>query len=173
MPTTFAVEKLDRRYSADDAQPISWTQARQALSEAELSWITTVRPDGRPHVTPLLTVWVDSMLHFSTGPEERKCRNLVKNPYVVLTTGSASLSTGLDLVVEGIALRVTDDTRLHRLADAWASKYGEEWRFDVGEGVFRHPRGAGEAWVYAVDATTAFGFGRAPYSQTRWRFTTA
>lgn len=44
---------------------------------------------------------------------------------LVLTTGSASLSTGLDLVVESTALRVTDDARLHLLADAWASKYGE------------------------------------------------
>ncbi len=172
MPTPDAVEELDRRYSDDDALPTSWTQAREALAEAELSWITTVRPDGRPHVTPLLTVWLDSTLHFSTGPDERKCRNLARNPYVVLTTGTASLSTGLDLVVEGAARRVTDDARLRRLAEAWVSKYGEPWRFDVGDGVFRHPRGGGEAWVYAVDATTAFGFGKAPYSQTRWRFTT-
>jgi len=137
MPTPDAVEELDPRYSADDASPTSWTQARKALAEAELSWITAVRPD------------------------ERKCRSLARTPYVVLTTGTASLSTGLDLVVEGAARRVTDDTRLHRLAWAWVSKYREQWRFDVGYGVFRHPRGGGEAWVYAVDATTAFGFGKA------------
>ncbi len=29
---------------------------------------STVRPDGRPHVTPLLAVWADDALHFCTGP---------------------------------------------------------------------------------------------------------
>jgi Pyridoxamine 5'-phosphate oxidase len=161
---------LDSRYSEDDARAIPWERAVSALAEAELSWLTTVRPDGRPHVTPLLTVWHDAALHFCTGPDERKARNLRHNPHVVLTTGTNALHHGLDLVVEGDAARVTDVSRLRALAGAWVAKYGEEWRFEVGDGVFRHPDGAGEAWVFAVTATTAFGFGKGPYSQTRWRF---
>ena len=49
-------------------------------------------------------------------------------------------------------------------------KYGEEWRFEVRPDTFGHPGGGGEAWVYAVTADTAHGFGKAPYSQTRWTF---
>ncbi len=49
-------------------------------------------------------------------------------------------------------------------------RYGEEWCFDVGNGAFLHSGDGGEAWVFAVQATTVFGFGKDPYSQTRWRF---
>ncbi|NED95353.1 pyridoxamine 5'-phosphate oxidase family protein [Phytoactinopolyspora alkaliphila] len=170
MSTPQPLTDLHPSYSDDNAEPTQWAQASKALSDAELSWITTVRPDGRPHVTPLMTVWVDAALHFCTGPEERKCKNLMDNPNVVLTTGTNTRREGLDLVVEGKARRVTDTSNLHRLAEAWVDKYGEEWRFDVSDGAFRHASGHGEAWVFAVTPSTAFGFGKAPYSQTRWRF---
>ena len=164
------VTEMDTRYSDPAAQPLSWDSARETLGAAELSWISTVRPDGRPHVTPLLTVSEGSTVYFCTGPEERKCRNIAENPHVVLTTGCNSRRGGVDLVVEGDAVRVTDEATLRRLADAWVAKYGEEWRFDVGKGAFLHPGGVGEAWLFAVAATTVFGFGKGPYSQTRWRF---
>jgi hypothetical protein len=90
-------------------------------------------------------------------------------PHVILTTGSNGLREGLDLVVEGDARRITDDARLHALADAYESKYGEDWHFDVRDGTFQ--QGDIEALVYEVAPTTAFGFGRGErYSQTRWRF---
>ena len=170
MTTVEPATHLDTRYSDKNAQATTWQRAVTALAEAELSWLSTVRPDGRPHVTPLLTVWQDAALHFCTGPDERKARNLQGNPHVVITTGTNALHHGLDLVVEGDAVRVTDTSRLRSLADAWVAKYGEEWRFEVGDGVFTHSGGAAEAWVYRVSATTAFGFGKGPYSQTRWRF---
>ena len=50
------------------------------------------------------------------------------------------------------------------------AKYGEEWHFDVTPDAFRHPGGNGEAWVFAVHPTVAYGFGKDPYSHTRWRF---
>jgi len=169
---TEPVTELDERYSEPEAVPTTWAEASRALADAELSWITTVRPDGRPHVTPLGTVWRDETLHFCTGPGERKAKNLATNPHVVLTTGNNKMSGGLDLVVEGEAVRVSDNALLLPLAEAWESKYGEDWHFDVSDGEFRHADGEGVAWVFAVRATTAFGFGKGPYSQTRWRFHT-
>jgi general stress protein 26 len=161
------VAELDARYSEPNAKPTTWQQASQFLAEAEVFWLSTVRLNGLPHVTPLLAVWLDSTLYFSTGPDERKCQNLVVNPHAVLTTGNNTLN-GLDVVVEGRAVRVTDGSRLRRLADAWSAKYGPDWRFEVRGSSFFHPDG-GEAWVFALRATTAFGFGKSPYSQTRWR----
>src|SRR4051794_31294242 len=99
---------IDERYGGADAAPTDWATAQEVLRRAELSWITTVRPDGRPHVTPLITVSDGSTLYFGTGPQERKCRNLAANPYVVLTTGTNALHGGLDIVVEGKAVRVID-----------------------------------------------------------------
>ena len=160
---------LDVRYGDEDARPTEWTDARDLLAEAELFWISTVRPDGRPHVTPVLSVWQDDALHFCTGPHERKALNLNENPHVALTTGT-NTQRGMDLVVEGDAVRVTDQPALQRLAEAWESKYGPDWHFDVGENAFVPHGGEGEAWVFAVHPSTAFGFGKSPFSQTRWRF---
>ncbi|MFE2557649.1 pyridoxamine 5'-phosphate oxidase family protein [Streptomyces sp. NPDC059352] len=160
---------LDPRYSDPKAAPLSWSDAAARLAAAEVYWLTTVRPDGRPHVTPLIAVWSEDALHFCTGPDERKARNLAENTSVVLTTGSAALGEGLDLVVEGEAARVTDEHVLRGLAEAYVEKYGPEWRFEVRDGAFVGD--GGTALVFAVAPRTAFGFAKGePFGQTRWRF---
>ena len=171
------VAELDPRFSSEDAAPRAWREVRRHLEAAEVYWISTVRPDGRPHVTPLLSVWVDGGLYFCTGPDERKAKNMQRNPHCVLTTGCNALGEGLDVVVEGEASRVTDDARLGRVAGAYLSKYGEAWRYAVRDGAFYHDPGSlrgedpGAAWVYEVAPAKVFGFGKGePYSQTRWRF---
>ena len=97
-----------------DASPTGWDQARQVLETAELFWISTVRADGRPHVTPLVAVWLDEAIYFHTGAEEQKFANLRACPHVVLTTGCNQWDRGLDVVVEGEATPVTDDNLLRR-----------------------------------------------------------
>jgi len=88
------VTSLDERYSDRDAAAIGWDETRRLLESAQLFWITTVRADGRPHVTPLVAVWVDDAIHFHTGSEEQKFANLGANPHVVLTTGCNSWDGG-------------------------------------------------------------------------------
>ena len=162
--------ELAPRFSSPNANPVAWAEARQRLEEAEVYWLSTVRPDGRPHVTPLIAVWLDGALVFCTGADERKGRNLARNKHVVITTGCNTLHEGLDVVVEGAAVQVRDEGKLQLVADAYVSKYGEEWHFTVRDGAFLNPEG-GEAVVYEVRPKTAFGFGKGePYSQTRWRF---
>lgn len=171
------VAELEPRFSSGDATARAWRDGRERLEGAEVYWISTVRPDGRPHVTPLLAVWLDGALYFCTGPDERKAKNLARNPHCILTTGCNALGEGLDLVVEGEAVRLTDGAGLRRVADAYLSKYGDDWRFAVREGVLHHDSGAsretdpGAARVYEVAPTRAFGFGKGvPFSQTRWSF---
>jgi hypothetical protein len=162
------VTDLDARYSGPDARPTDWQRARTELAEAELYWLSTVRPDGRPHVTPLIAALVDDVVYFTTGAEERKARNLEQNPGVVVTTGRNALHEGLDVVVEGDAVRATDEALLNRVAAAFETKYGEEWHFDVGDGAFHHA--GGTALVFAVAPATVFGFAKGDYAQTRYRF---
>jgi hypothetical protein len=50
------------------------------LETAQLFWIVTVRGDGRPHLTPLVAVWMDGALHFSTGEEEQKGSTFAATP---------------------------------------------------------------------------------------------
>jgi hypothetical protein len=86
----------------------------------------------------------------------------------VLTTGTNTFRSGLDVVVEGIAERVTDQALLRRLAALWKSKL--DWDFEVGDGVFRDAGGR-EPFVFGVTPAKVLAFGRAPYTQTRFRFT--
>ena len=146
--------------------------AREILEQAEVYWLTTVRPDGRPHVTPLIAVWLGDALYFCTGPNERKAKNLAENSRCVITTGSNTLSEGLDVVVEGEAINVSDEARLQRISDTFASKYGtHSWHFTVRDGAFHLEGGGGRALVFEVAPTKAFGFGKGErFSQTRWRF---
>lgn len=131
------------------------------------TWISTVRGDGRPHVTPLPAVWLDGALHLCTGTEEQKTKNLRSEPRCVLTTGRNDLHGGLDVVVEGTAERLTDVAKLRRLADLWKSRL--DWDFQVGDGVFHDEEGR-TAHVFAVEPEKVLAFGKDPYSQTRYRF---
>jgi hypothetical protein len=168
------ITDLDPRFSGDNAAPTPWADARGQLEQAEIFWLSTVRPDARPHVTPLLAIWLDGALYFSTGAEERKAKNIALNPHCILTTGCNALNQGFDLVVEGQAVRVTNATTLQRVADLYDSKYG--WRYIVRDGALYHAHeaqneNATAALVYEVAPATAFGFGKGePFSQTRWRF---
>ncbi|WP_455356309.1 pyridoxamine 5'-phosphate oxidase family protein [Streptomyces sp. SYSU K217416] len=167
-PPIGPLTELDTKYSSSDAEATPWFEAVRHLETAEIFWLSTVRPDGRPHVTPLLAVWVDDALYFCTGADERKARNLDANPNVVLTTGANALREGFDLVIEGEAVAETDEKSLQRAADRYEAKYSNEWHFDVRDGAFWAEGHRAE--VFRVEPKTAFGFGKNPYSQTRWRF---
>jgi general stress protein 26 len=152
------VTKLDERFSGPGTDPTTWSAARDVLESAQISWISTVRADGRPHVTPLVAVWLDGRLHFSTGATEQKGVNLAGNPHVVLTTGCNSWDDGLDVMVEGEARRVTDRATLERLAAAWREKWDGSWQYEVGDDDFR--QGSDHALVYAVEPAKVLAFGR-------------
>lgn len=87
-------------------------------------WLSTVRPDGRPHVTPLLAVWCADAMYFCTGSDERKAKNLKRNPHCILTTGRNTLDESLDVVVEGQVAKVSDGAELEQVANTYESKYG-------------------------------------------------
>lgn len=159
---------LDARFSSGDATAASWAEAVAALESAEIFWLSTVRPGGRPHVTPLIAVWLDGMLYFCTGPDERKAKNLGQNDHCALTTGCNTLAHRLDLVLEGEAEQVRDDATLQRVADRYEQKY-DGWHFTVQDGAFIGD--GGRADVYAVKPRTVFGFAKGDsFGQTRWQF---
>ena len=108
------------------------TVEKQMLETAQLAWITTVRADGRPHVTPLVPVWLDDAVHFATGRDEQKAVNLARNPHIVVTTGCNTWDRGIDVVVEGEARRITDRAMLERLSAEWGQE--EERRVAIRRG---------------------------------------
>ena len=152
------------------ATATKWDEARERLAEGETFWLATSHADGRPHVRPVLAVWLDDRLYFSSGEATRKARNLARDPRCVLAVGCP----GVDLVVEGEAARVVDEATLRRVADVYASKYG--WHVTVRDGAFDDAEGAPTAGpppfdLYEVAPTVVFGFATdATLAPTRWRF---
>jgi nitroimidazol reductase NimA-like FMN-containing flavoprotein (pyridoxamine 5'-phosphate oxidase superfamily) len=163
-PTT----ALDSRFSDTAAVATSWSDTRHALETAELFWITTVRNDGRPHVSPLVAVWLDDAIHFATGAAEQKAVNLRTNPHVILTTGCNDWDHGLDVVVEGDAVPVDNDDALQRLAAAWRTKWDGRWQYEADAGCFHHE--AGSALVFAVTPAKVLAFGKGTFTHTSHRF---
>jgi general stress protein 26 len=161
--------KLDSRFSQPGSSATAWTDTLRALESAELFWITTVRADGRPHVSPLVAVWLRDALYFSTRGTEQKALNLRTNPNVVLTTGCNNWDGGLDIVVEGPAAQVTDDALLTRLATAWSEKWDGRWQFQAHDGLFHHQVG-GDPLVYGVRPNKVLSFGKGTFTHTTHRF---
>jgi general stress protein 26 len=163
-PTT----ELHEGFSSPGASARPWDEVVDVLTTSEMFWLSTVRGDGRPHVTPLPAIWLDDALHICCGDAEQKARNLASEPRCILTTGTNEIGAGLDVVVEGTASRVKDADTLRRLADLWKAKL--DWDFEVGEDAFRD--GAGRTGlVYSVVPTKVLAFGKGePFSQTRYRF---
>jgi hypothetical protein len=87
MPNQSPRATLDARYSEENAQATPWPKALALLKQAGLFWVSTVRPDGRPHVAPVVAVWLDGALYFTSGPGEQKSRNLAANRQCAVTTG--------------------------------------------------------------------------------------
>ena len=168
MPETEPAAELNEGFSEPGAAARPWTEVAEVLSQTEMFWLSTVRRDGRPHVTPLPAIWLDGMLHFCAGSHEQKATNLQANPCCVLAAGANQFRAGLDVVVEGTAVPVTDPARRHRLAARWKSKL--DWDFEVTDGGFRDPAGR-LGLVFGVTPAKVLAFGKNPYSQTRYRFT--
>ena len=159
-------------FSSSNAQAVAWSTGKAALAEAPLYWLTTVRPAGLPHVTPLIGAWWDGALYFVTGSGERKAKNLAGNPNCVLTTGRNGIDDGFDLALEGEAELVSDQAELGAVADTFEAKYGAEllesggtW-FGLGEQIR-----TGGAQLYRVTPSKVFGWEKGKtFSETKWQF---
>lgn len=157
----------EQSFKTDDPTLTSWSEARECLKEAEVYWLSTVRPDGRPHAMPLLAMWIDGALYFCTSGSARKAKNLAKNPHCVITLGGPDL----DLSVEGEARRVTDEATLRRVVKGYADKFG--WQATIVDGAI-DADGIGEPpyTVFEMTPTKVIGLGKeSGFSATRWRFT--
>jgi pyridoxine/pyridoxamine 5'-phosphate oxidase len=156
-------------------RPIPWSRALEQLEAPpdpnvhRTTWLSTVHPDGRPHLAGVGALWVDGKFYFTSGPGARKSRNLAANPNCALSMALP----GLDLVVEGRAAKVTDQATLERLAQKYAA---QGWPARAADGAitaeFSAPSAGPAPWhLYVVTPLVAFGVSTAePWGATRWRF---
>lgn len=157
---------------------IPWSRAVEQLQRLEprggsrgpTCWLTTSRPDGRPHVAGVVGLWKDDVLYFVSGPQTRKARNIAREP----RCSFAISLPDLDLVLDGSASRVTDAQTLQRIAESFAARgWPLEVEGDVVTASFWAPTAPPPPWhVHAFKPATALAVATAAAGgATRWRFT--
>lgn len=121
---------------------LSWEHAGARLEAARYYWLSTARPDGRPHATPLWGVWLDGHLYFDGMGTTRWAKNLVHNP-----RASVHLESGDDVVIlEGtVEDCVTDAAAGARIVERWKEKYGRLMPRPL-QGIFRFSPVSARAW---------------------------
>lgn len=98
---------------------IPWRKVDLWLQGFRSIWISTTRPDGRPHVVPVWYWWENHDIYFSTAPDTQKVRNLARQPWVVVHAGDGDDT----IILEGAAEVVTDKAERDRLSKLYALKY--------------------------------------------------
>jgi hypothetical protein len=141
---------------------LPWKWAEQRLRKSHNYWITTVKPDGSPHVMVVWGLWLDGAFLFSTGSQSRKARNLAQNPRCVVSTEDAAEA----VIVEGVAEIVDVPAR-----KVFLKKYTPKYDFDMSTMAkdileMKEP-------VFAVRPKVVFGLYEKKFmsSATRWKFT--
>ena len=93
----------------------------QRLRAEPIIWLSSVRPDGRPHLVPVWFWWDGAAILIFSKPAAQKVRNLRHNPQVVLALDSAD--EGEDVVLlEGRAELLGDGAPQSTLPE-YAEKY--------------------------------------------------
>jgi hypothetical protein len=155
----------------ENAAVIPWTRIRDLLVTDNSHWLTTVRPDGRPHVVPVGPLWMDGAMYFTTGQGTRKGENLAHNPHCAIAVNNG----GFDIVIEGEAAHMRDAAKLQRLAKLYRD---QGWPATAGDGALDAPYSAPTTGpapydVYEMTPTVAFAFGTtedSAFHATRYRF---
>ena len=170
-------EPIDAAVITSGAPPgtasLDWDELQQRFAAERWYWLATAGRDGRPHVRPVLAVWLAGQIYSTTSPAARKGRNLAERPECSL----AARAPAIDIVIEGTASWVDDRGLLAQIAAAYNSKYG--WPVTVTpQNAFDTPYGAPTAGpppyrVYQITPVAVYGFGTDDHlgvRSTRFRF---
>lgn len=146
---------------------LSWADVRTRVAKAGDYLLATTDQDGRPHVVPVLAVWLEGTICCVSTRQARKARNLARNSQCTVTVPGLDV----DLVLEGAAHPIGNALRLQKVADLFPVKY-PWWHPFVRDGEFYDPADSADPrLVYGVDLAQVFAFGKEEgFSATRWRF---
>ena len=104
-------------------QTVATARIRRFLEEEPVVWLSTVRPDGAPHLVPIWFWWDGEALLVFSKPGAQKVRNLRANPSVMLALGDAEDDFDVGLI-EGRA-ELLDRPAAELLPAALPAKYAE------------------------------------------------
>jgi hypothetical protein len=141
--------------SASKEGLLGWRRVLDRLDEARNYWISTTRPDGRPHASPVWGVVVAGQVAFGLDADTVKGRNIEAGSFVAL-----HLESGDDVViVEGTAELLDGPDLLGAVRSAYIAKYDVDVMGDDGSARF-----------YTLRARTAFAWLEADFPNTATRF---
>jgi hypothetical protein len=154
--------------------PLPWSRPRDLLTGSvpgpEVAmFLSTTRPDGRPHTAGIGALWHDGDLYFTSNPDTRKSRDLAANPACTI----AMRLPGIDLVFEGEAARTTDPVLLEAVTALFREGgWPAQVEGDAITAPFSAPSAGPPPWhLYRCAFQTVVGVAtEEPYGATRWRF---
>ena len=122
------MEVAHRNLDGYGSPPIEWEVVERTMSGnlpqapgaggpgRHTAWLTTLDVTGRPHVRPLGILAHSGSWYFSSSHCTRNTRNVERDPCCVVSVATEPF----DLVVEGVAHRVTGADELSDVAAAWS-----------------------------------------------------
>jgi Pyridoxamine 5'-phosphate oxidase len=170
----------ERNLDGYGAPTIEWASVKAVLDsqltqapatggpQRHTMWLTTINPDGSPHVMPVGVVHHGGSWYFTSGPATRKTRNLSRDARCVVSVATDPF----DLVVEGAAERVTDTGELTSVAETYAQDgWPAEVAGDALTAEFSAPSAGPAPWyLYRVKPSTVFALGTSePYGATKFQ----
>lgn len=98
---------------------IPWSNVDLRLRGGRSIWLSSTRPDGRPHAVPVWYWWDGRRLYFVTPRRSQKARNLARQPWVIVHAGD-----GDDVIIlEGPTAIVHDRDEVERINACYMQKY--------------------------------------------------
>jgi PPOX class probable F420-dependent enzyme len=107
--------------SMDTANHLADARLARFLAQEPVIWLSTVRPDGTPHLVPSWFAWDGETVVMMSKPGAQKVRNLRANASAMLALGDAEDDFDVGLL-EATAERIEDSGTL---TPAFTEKYAE------------------------------------------------
>ena len=127
METWNTEEPRDRALRPPPASAVlrSLVRVHDLLANARIVWLSSIRPDGRPHVVPTWFDWDGEVITVFARSDAQKLRNVRHEPRVMVAIGRADPSFEVELL-EGVASVVTapdSAAQQVRPSDRFTAKY--------------------------------------------------
>jgi hypothetical protein len=143
---------------------LAWADVERELVTAQHYWLTSVRPDGRPHVVPRWGVWLDGRFFYDGSPATRHTRNVEANAAVTLNLESGTRA----VIIEGMSVATRADaddlgvrlsTAFGKYKDAGYAPEPNSWEGEFGGGLRVITPTRALAWFDFPNDCTRFRFG--------------
>lgn len=111
----------DYGIAEDEAGMLDWSEVAATLSAAPILWVSTVTPDGAPHLVPIWGAFTSDVAYIEGGSMTRWARNLAG--------GDDRIHLGIDhrgmqVMVRGTAVHTEVEAGLQAaIADQYEAKY--------------------------------------------------